>query len=52
MIKVCSFPWQSKGHRFDSDILHIDYQFVADRSLIELKSSNAFSLLLLIHEDY
>jgi hypothetical protein len=25
-IQICSFPWQSKGHRFDSDILHSDYQ--------------------------
>ena len=21
-----AFDWQSKGHRFDSDILHFDYQ--------------------------
>jgi hypothetical protein len=24
--KVSIIDWQSKGHRFDSDILHFDYQ--------------------------
>jgi hypothetical protein len=25
-IQICSFHWQSKGHRFDSDILHYENQ--------------------------
>jgi hypothetical protein len=33
-IKISHCPWQSKGHRFDSDILHPDYQdFAATQGL-------------------
>jgi len=36
-ILVCSFPWQSKGHRFESDILHLKKRIQTLDSLFSFK---------------
>ena len=45
-----AFDWQSKGHRFDSDILHSDYQALAAKQglflFLECPSGVPLSALL------
>ena len=39
-----AFGWQSKGHRFDSDILHINHQSLIGGFLVQLRHNLIFSL--------
>lgn len=41
-----AFDWQSKGHRFDSDILHPDYERVT-----EVKICDSFLFARILPED-
>ena len=41
-----AFDWQSKGHRFDSDILHPE-----DQRVTRVKSGNSFLFARILPED-